>query len=879
MRELFALVGKLGIEGVGLVEKQLATIDKDARKLERSIDRMGKRVAAVGKSMSRAFTVPLVAMGAAAYKGVQAASDLAETTAKVGEIFEGSAGEIEAWSKTTATGMGQSRTQAMDAAASFAIFGKSAGMAGGDLVKFSTDFTKLASDLASFNNTTPEEAIVAIGAAMRGESEPIRRYGVLLNDATLKARAMKLGIIETTKDALTPQQKVLAASAEIMAQTTTAQGDFARTQDGLANQTRIFKAEVADLTAKFGQAFLPIALQVTATLRDRLLPTVQRLVEWFGGLSSGARKNIVVFGAMLAAAGPLVLVIGKLISAFKILGPAIALVKSATLKLNAAMLANPYIAAAVAVGVFAAAIYGAVKAYQTLRAEHDAFTVQTVEQAGVKKFTAGVDALTKKIRDNAAALSDEAAAQALLGADFDALAEQARELGYVVEGDLQEKLARLVEISHAVRGGVFEMGRGLATAAKGAQAVAAATVEQTKLTEEQIAALKKEAAEVVKLAQTREEFEADWTRKLAEQVGTRLQILDMEEREAIAQAEAIEADTFAIRLVYAARREELAEEERKKAAEKAKAVADAATEYQRGYTLALLGMTGTRLQILEQEKQDALQKADELGAERLAILQYYAELERQIRRESFDDWLSTAQSVIGQIAELGRMSTENHLAEIDQRVEREKAAIDASVLSEEEKAAKKKAIDEQADKERRKLAREQAKRDKAAAIFGAIINTAQAVSKALTLGFPLGIVMAVLMGVLGAAQVALIASKPLPALAEGGLIRGGRGGTTALVGEGHDDELVLPMRTGAEALAEALTRRLSEISLPEPRQGGETARAETVPAVAFATAGGPAGGRAVHLHIGTLIADNFGLKMLERRLRDIRIGEDQRRGN
>ena len=90
--------------------------------------------------------------------------------------------------------------------------------------------------MASFKNTSPEEAITAIGAALRGESEPIRRYGVLLDEATLKHRALALGIISTTDQALTPQQKVLAATAEIYRQTGDIQGDFTRTSEGLANR-------------------------------------------------------------------------------------------------------------------------------------------------------------------------------------------------------------------------------------------------------------------------------------------------------------------------------------------------------------------------------------------------------------------------------------------------------------------------------------------------------------------------------------------------------------------------------------------------------------------------------------------------------------------
>jgi len=69
-----------------------------------------------------------------------------------------------------------------------------------------------------------------------------------------------MGIISSTKEALTPQQKVLAASELILKQTSAAQGDFARTSGGLANQQRILLAEIKNIAVEFGTSFLPIAL-------------------------------------------------------------------------------------------------------------------------------------------------------------------------------------------------------------------------------------------------------------------------------------------------------------------------------------------------------------------------------------------------------------------------------------------------------------------------------------------------------------------------------------------------------------------------------------------------------------------------------------------
>lgn len=281
--------------------------DKASKALDGFKDKL-KNVLAVGAAAAGAFAVA----------SINSAADLAETQSKIGQIFGSSAGAVESFAGKAATSLGQSKQQAMDAAATFATFGKTAGLSGQELVGFSTDLTTLSSDMASFNNTSPEQAIEAVGAALRGESEPIRAYGVMLDEATLKAQAMSMGLVKAAKDTdaikvaqmraniaqanynkavgehgkgsleaqkaqasltssqnrlnkltegsippLTNQQKVLAAQGAIMAQAKTQQGDFARTSGGLANQQRILKAQLANTSAEVGTKLLPVALKLT----------------------------------------------------------------------------------------------------------------------------------------------------------------------------------------------------------------------------------------------------------------------------------------------------------------------------------------------------------------------------------------------------------------------------------------------------------------------------------------------------------------------------------------------------------------------------------------------------------------------------------------
>lgn len=211
------------------------------------------------KNLAKTYATTAIASGVlleALSKTVKDASNLNESITKTGVIFGNSTDQITAFARTAADTFGQSTQQALDAASTFGIFGKAAGMSGTELVDFSTNLTQLSSDFASFFNTSPEDAITAIGAALRGENEPIRRFGVLLDDATLKARAMAMGLYDGT-GSLNAQQKTLAAYSEILAQSTDAQGDFQRTQDGLANKSRTLTANLQDLSATVGQQLTP----------------------------------------------------------------------------------------------------------------------------------------------------------------------------------------------------------------------------------------------------------------------------------------------------------------------------------------------------------------------------------------------------------------------------------------------------------------------------------------------------------------------------------------------------------------------------------------------------------------------------------------------
>jgi len=270
--------------------KSLNKADNDTKGFSKNLTKYGKMVAA-------AFVAAGAAAGAMAVKfgldAVKAASDLNEEISKTNVIFGETADEIIAFSKTADKSFGLTQKEALTASSSFAVLGKNAGLTGKELSKFSISSTKLASDLGSFYNTRAEDAILAIGSAMRGEAEPIRKYGVLISAAALDEAAFNYELrtgVELERDKknqLTETSKVLARYQAILDQTTDAQGDFSRTSEGLAAQQKILTASLENLKVTMGQNLLPTMLSVVSTAGD--------IAKGFGGddlqgLSARARE-------------------------------------------------------------------------------------------------------------------------------------------------------------------------------------------------------------------------------------------------------------------------------------------------------------------------------------------------------------------------------------------------------------------------------------------------------------------------------------------------------------------------------------------------------------------------------------------------------------
>jgi len=272
----------------------------DIKRVQRDTEKWGKKMQSIGKKLTAGITTPMVAMGTLS---VKAASDLNEAMNKVEVVFGSAADIVEEFGGTAARSVGMSERAALEAAGTFGNLFTTMGLGQKASADMSVSLVKLAGDLASFNNLNPEDVLEKLRSGLVGEVEPLRTLGINLNQAAVQAKAMEMGLADANGQ-LSQAALVQARYALILEQTKHAQGDFGRTSDGLANSTRILRAEFEDLQARLGQELLPAATEALHVFVDML--------ETFNQMPSGTRKLVVEFSTLAAATGPAIYGVGKL---------------------------------------------------------------------------------------------------------------------------------------------------------------------------------------------------------------------------------------------------------------------------------------------------------------------------------------------------------------------------------------------------------------------------------------------------------------------------------------------------------------------------------------------------------------------------------------
>lgn len=278
----------------------------DAKGAQRAFRQVKGEVKDVGDSLTRLkdhASSALVAYAGASFlqDSVQSASNLTEALTLSTVVFGESAEAMKKWSESTASSLGIAQSEALQFSANYASLAKSFGVGEDQAVGLAKRLTEHAADLASFRNTSVEDALHAIRSGLTGEMEPMRRFGSTLSVVRLEQQALADGIWDGN-GALTLQQKVLATYNLILADTAEAVGDVDRTSGDLATKQKKLSAEWEDAKANLGMGLVP-AMRLAVSAATALANAWQ-------AIPGSAQAAMLALGG-LALAGPKLVALGK----------------------------------------------------------------------------------------------------------------------------------------------------------------------------------------------------------------------------------------------------------------------------------------------------------------------------------------------------------------------------------------------------------------------------------------------------------------------------------------------------------------------------------------------------------------------------------------
>lgn len=208
-----------------------------------------------------------------AFNGLKSAMDYSSNLTEVQNVVDVGFGKykskIEDLAKTSIQDYGMSELTAKQIAGRFQAMGTAVGFSQKKMSGMSTELTKLSADMASFYNEDQEKVAKSMQSVFTGTTQPLRKYGIDLTQATLQEWAHKQGVDANMKS-MSQAEKTMLRYQYVISQTGAAQGDFARTSNTWANQTRMLQQNFQQLGSTIGQiainAFKPFVKAMNSTL-------------------------------------------------------------------------------------------------------------------------------------------------------------------------------------------------------------------------------------------------------------------------------------------------------------------------------------------------------------------------------------------------------------------------------------------------------------------------------------------------------------------------------------------------------------------------------------------------------------------------------------
>lgn len=850
-RKIFELHGVLSILGIEDAEKKLKAIDKEAIKVSKSINRFVDDISSVGKQFSLAFTAPIVAATAAIAAVVTKTADYADELLDLTEI----------------TGMSSDTLQELEHVA------LSVGVEFGTLTQSVQAFTgKLPKILKE--GGTAAKVIKDLGVNVKDTHGNLRSMDDIfpelitalqgVENKTLR-NSMAQQILGKDLSALAP---VLGITADEFNRLRKEAHDTGVVMSGENLETAAdFKSEINLLNKQFQMLAMNFAVDIIPLLRDDLFPiikndiipvikvVIEKVVGWakaFSNLSPGTKKLLIKLTGVLAILGPLAIGIGSLTTAIAAMIPVI-------VSLGAALLANPIYLLAAAVAGVTIAMYAAAKSAKS-------FQENIVDPLNTRQLKEQKDALEELIElysevEDMSTTPTTLDRASVVDKRIKELETNMGSYGYDSSGSATDKKARAFAQLDKIAPIPVQPG------------------EQT-LTEDTEDPAIKQYENRRKALDAIIQLEEDYAEKSFNVNATEQQKLDRLYTRALVEADNIGASKVDIEKWYASETVKLQDEAAQKQIDTIKELEEATLSAKIASADGIDAINAAELEQLRYKQAEEISLYKEGSYEYLLIKQKQSyeiieltkkqkDKELELEKETSDKKLKTVMDYFGMVQDLGNGifdffsgMNENKELELDNNYTRELDRINSLNVTEAERNKLIQDLDAQTDKKKKELKQKQARLDKAAAIFQIGMSTAQGIMQAwATNAWPVATALTVLIGLLGAAQTAVVASKPIPA-AKGAMVESSPGrGAIMQVGEGYQDEVVLPLQSGIKAIVAGMMMEMGKLT------GGTTIYNNSNTST-----------RPVYLTIGTLVADDTGLKELENRMSRVRVLEAQRMG-
>ena len=261
---------ELGIDSSQIINQLTGASNKAAKQATSIFSGMGKKIAA-GLSIAAftKFTKDCLEVG----------SNVTEVQNVVDTAFKDLSGQADQWASNAMTNFGLSELSAKKYMGVFGQMNDAMGITGKTALDMAENVTGLTGDVASFYNFGTNEAYTKLKSIWTGETETLKDLGVVMTQTNLDQYALNNGFGKTTAK-MTEQEKVMLRYQYVTSALSNATGDFVKTQDSWANQTRILSLRFEQLKASLGKGFIALFTPILRGL-NTVLAGLQKVADGF----------------------------------------------------------------------------------------------------------------------------------------------------------------------------------------------------------------------------------------------------------------------------------------------------------------------------------------------------------------------------------------------------------------------------------------------------------------------------------------------------------------------------------------------------------------------------------------------------------------------